>query len=65
MNMLTDQSWLKLLTGLVPVVTFALQTFGYLLNWLKDGSLHKLKKLDKDYKVYLGQEEKKLVKETY
>ena len=43
-------------------MTFAFQTFGYLLNWLKDGSLYKLKKLDKDYKLYLGQEEKKLLK---
>ncbi len=43
-------------------MTFVFQTFGYFLNWLKDGSLYKLKKLDKDYKIYLGQEEKKLLK---
>ncbi|GME47326.1 MULTISPECIES: hypothetical protein [unclassified Pantoea] len=62
MNSLTDETTWKIIAAAIPVIASVLQSIRFLINWLKDGSLYKLKKLDKEFSEYLcDSEEKKLL----
>lgn len=62
MNTLTDENTWKIIAAAFPVIASVLQSIRFLINWLKDGSLYKLKKLDKEFSEYLyDSEEKKLL----
>lgn len=59
MNTLTDENTWKIIAAAFPVIASVLQSIRFLINWLKDGSLYKLKKLDKEFSEYLCDSEEK------
>ncbi|WP_072209187.1 hypothetical protein [Pantoea stewartii] len=63
MNSLTEETTWKILAAALPVIASVFQAIRFIMNSLRDGSLYKLKKIDKEFSKYLGDsEENKLLK---